>query len=164
MFCSVMVYVATRRAQWAGTQTGIKFFGTALSLGGAAVFAVYALTGGTLDRVGSALLYLVAGVTVVKLAFEASVLLQVRERPLSVMKRMALLMLGDLRGATFLRFAMAAAGGIALPMLLLREGFSSDAMPVVSAIALTLLLLGELCERYLFFRAAPASRMPGGIR
>ena len=112
----------------------------------------------------SALLYLVAGVTVVKLAFEASVLLQVRERRLSVMKRMALLMLGDLRGATFLRFAMAAAGGIALPMLLLREGFSSDAMPVVSAIALTLLLLGELCERYLFFRAAPASRMPGGIR
>lgn len=164
VFCSVMVYVATRRAQWAGTQTGIKFFGTALSLGGAAVFAVYAFTGGSLDRVGAALLSLVLGVTLVKLAFEASMLLKVRERRLSVMKRMALLMLGDLRAVTLCRFVLAAAGGVALPAVLLRHGVASEVMQTVSATSLALLLLGELCERYLFFRAAPASRMPGGIR
>ncbi|MFZ5890247.1 MAG: DmsC/YnfH family molybdoenzyme membrane anchor subunit [Myxococcota bacterium] len=163
VFCSVMVYVATRRAQWAGTQTGVKFFGTTLSLGGAAVFAVYAFTGGSLDRVGIALLYLVLGVTALKLCFEGSQLLQVRDRRLSVMKRMALLMLGDLRAATALRFGLAAAGGIALPALLLHEHFAG-ALPMISALSLTLLLIGELAERYLFFRAAPASRMPGGIR
>jgi DMSO reductase anchor subunit len=159
-----MVYVATRRAQWAGTQTGIKFFGTALSLGAAAVFAVYAFTGGSLDRVGAALLSLVLGVTLVKLAFEGSMLLKVRERRLSVMKRMALLMLGDLRVVTLCRFVLAAAGGVALPAVLLRHGVASEVMQTVSATSLALLLLGELCERYLFFRAAPASRMPGGIR
>jgi Fe-S-cluster-containing dehydrogenase component/DMSO reductase anchor subunit len=164
VFCSVMVYVATRRAQWAGTQTGIKFFGTALSLGAAAVFAVYAFTGGSLDRVGAALLSLVLGVTLVKLAFEGSMLLKVRERRLSVMKRMALLMLGDLRVVTLCRFVLAAAGGVALPAVLLRHGVASEVMQTVSATSLALLLLGELCERYLFFRAAPASRMPGGIR
>ncbi len=164
VFCSVMVYVATRRAQWAGPQTGIKFFGTALALGGAAVFAVYSFTGGTLDRVGSALLSLVAGVMAVKLTFEASALLQVRDRRLSVMKRMALLMLGDLKGVTYVRFVLGIAGGLALPALMLRESFGRELMPTLSAIALALLVAGELFERYLFFRAAPASRMPGGIR
>jgi hypothetical protein len=33
----------------------------------------------------------------------------------------------------------------------------------VSAALLALLLAGEFSERYLFFRAAPASRMPGGL-
>ncbi|MDQ2644789.1 MAG: dimethyl sulfoxide reductase anchor subunit, partial [Myxococcota bacterium] len=33
IFCSVMVYVATGRAQWSATPTGLKFFGTALVLG-----------------------------------------------------------------------------------------------------------------------------------
>jgi DMSO reductase anchor subunit len=32
------------------------------------------------------------------------------------------------------------------------------------SLSLMLLLTGELAERYLFFSAAPASRMPGGIR
>ncbi|MGC4091639.1 MAG: dimethyl sulfoxide reductase anchor subunit [Polyangiaceae bacterium] len=164
VFCSVMVYVATRRAQWAGTQTGIKFFGTALSLGGAAVFTVYTFTGGSPDRVGSALLYLVLGVTALKLLFEASQLLEVRDRRLSVMKRMALLMLGELRAATYLRFGLALAGGVALPWLLLRGAVDSSLLPTLSGVSLLLLSLGELCERYLFFRAAPASRMPGGIR
>ncbi len=164
VFCSVMVYVATRRAQWAGTQTGIKFFGTALSLGASAVFTVYACTGGSLDRMSNALLYLVQGVTAVKLAFEASALLQVRERRLSVMKRVALLMLGELRAATALRFGLALLGGLLLPALLLRGVLEPTLVPAFSAVGLVLLLAGELAERYLFFRAAPASRMPGGIR
>jgi hypothetical protein len=34
----------------------------------------------------------------------------------------------------------------------------------VTVLSLLCLLLSEIAERYLFFRAAPGSRMPGGIR
>ena len=44
VFSSVMVYVATRREQWSGSQTGLRFFGTAIALGSAAVFAVGCFT------------------------------------------------------------------------------------------------------------------------
>jgi DMSO reductase anchor subunit len=167
VFCSVMVYVATKRVQWSGTQTGIKFFGTAVSLGAAAVLTVYAFTGqsvGTVDRVSHALLWLVLTVTALKLSFEASALRHVTERRYSVLKRMALLMLGDLRAATAARFGFGLAGGVALPALLVSGSIHGSNAPWVTGLALGCLLLSELAERYLFFRAAPGSRMPGGIR
>jgi Fe-S-cluster-containing dehydrogenase component len=167
VFCSVMVYVATRRVQWSGTQTGIKFFGTALSLGAAAVVTVYAFTGrsaGTVDRVSHALLWLVLTVTTLKLSFEAGGLRHITERRYSVLKRMALLMLGELRGATAARFVFGLAGGVALPVLLLSETVPGASAPFATGLALFCLMLSELAERYLFFRAAPGSRMPGGIR
>jgi DMSO reductase anchor subunit len=73
-------------------------------------------------------------------------------------------MLGDLQSLTLARFALAVAGGLALPL-----GLASGAVPPtgVGAVAVSMLLLlltAELVERYLFFRAAPASRMPGAIR
>lgn len=167
VFCSVMVYVATRRVQWSGTQTGIKFFGTTLSLGAAAVLAVYAFTARgavALDRVSHALLWLVLTVTSLKLSFELASLRHIGERRYSVLKRMALLMLGELRGATLARFGFGIAGGIGLPMLLISESIRDANVPWVTAFSLLCLLLSELFERYLFFRAAPGSRMPGGIR
>ena len=36
-------------------------------------------------------------------------------------------------------------------------------LTVIAVAAFALALAGELCERYLFFAAAPASKMPGGI-
>jgi DMSO reductase anchor subunit len=167
VFCSVMVYVATRRSQWSGTQTGVKFFGTTLSLGAVAVLTVYAFSsasGGTPDRVTHALWWLVLTVTALKLSFEASGLRHIGERRYSVLKRMALLMVGELRGATAVRFGFGVAGGIALPLLMLGEGIQGSSAQLATAAALVLLLVSELAERYLFFRAAPASRMPGGIR
>jgi Fe-S-cluster-containing dehydrogenase component/DMSO reductase anchor subunit len=167
VFCSVMVYVATRRVQWSGTQTGIKFFGTMLSLGAAAVLMVNSFTAasqGELDRVSHALLWLVLSVTALKLSFEAGGLRHIGERRYSVLKRMALLMLGELRGATAVRFGFGIAGGVVLPVLLISESIRGANVTVAAALSLTCLLLSELAERYLFFRAAPGSRMPGGIR
>ena len=167
VFCSVMVYVATRRVQWSGTQTGIKFFGTTLALGAAAVLTVYVSTAGAKgasDRVGQALVWLMLSVTLLKLGFDVAGLRHIAERRYSVLKRMALLMLGELRAATALRFGFAIAGGGVVPILLILG--SIDPANVVFAVSLALgcLMLGELAERYLFFRAAPGSRMPGGIR
>jgi Fe-S-cluster-containing dehydrogenase component/DMSO reductase anchor subunit len=166
VFCSVMVYVVTRRAQWSGTQTGIKFFGSAVLLGAATVLAVGRISSApdALDPISRPLLWLVVVTNAVKLAFEASGLRHARDARLSVMKRMATVMLADLRTATTTRFAAALAGGLILPLVLFHSGLPSAAVTAFTAFMLVLLIVGELAERYMFFRAAPASRMPGGIR
>ena len=169
VFCSVMVYVATGRAQWAATPTGIKFFGTALALGASSVLAVGlwsagpAAPGAGIDHVAEALLGVVLAASGIKLALDASLLAHSRDRQLSTEKRMARVMLGDLRLVTGLRLGLSLAGGITLPALLL--GTSLGDKPHAAVVAMVLLLLGgEIAERILFFRAAPASRMPGSLR
>jgi formate dehydrogenase iron-sulfur subunit len=167
VFCSVMVYVATRREQWSGTRTGLKFFGSTLLLGAAMFLAVVDCTSHRpepLDHVSRSLFFLVLAVTAIKVAQEARVLLHWRDARQSTQKRMALVMLGDLRTATNMRFGFALAGGILMPLLVWLNGFEGRLMAPATAIMLILLVGGELAERYLFFRAAPASRMPGSIR
>jgi Fe-S-cluster-containing dehydrogenase component/DMSO reductase anchor subunit len=167
VFCSVMVYVATRRAQWSGARTGLKFFGTALVLGAATVLTVCASTAVAaepFDRVCRSLFWLVAVVTGVKVAFDAGVLRYRRDLRQSVFKRTALVMLGELRRATILRFGLALAGGVIVPLFLASVEWKGRGVVPATIMMLALLTMGELTERYLFFRTAPASRMPGGIR
>jgi hypothetical protein len=73
-------------------------------------------------------------------------------------------MLGDLRTATQLRFGLAISGGVVMPLFLAATGWKGTTEASATMMMLVLLTAGELCERYLFFRAAPASRMPGAIR
>ena len=167
VFCSVMVYVATRRAQWSGTPTVLKFFGTALVLGAATVLTVCAFTATgaePFDRVGRALFWLVSAVTVVKVGYDVGVVRNYRDPRQSILKRIAIVMLGDLRTATKLRFGLAISGGVIVPLLLAATGWKGRTAAPATTMMLVLLTAGELCERYLFFRAAPASRMPGAIR
>jgi hypothetical protein len=134
-----------------------------LSLGAVSVLSVYVATGGIFDRVSRGLLEIILVVTMTKIAHESSVLLHYRQRHFSVLKRVALLMLGDLARVTMARFALACFGGVFLPILLL-SGAASGLFSLVCGSMFVTLLTAELLERYLFFRAAPASRMPGGIR
>jgi formate dehydrogenase iron-sulfur subunit len=167
VFCSVMVYVATRRAQWSGTPTGLKFFGTALLLGAATVLTVCAFTATRaepFDRVCQSLFWLVVAVTSIKVSFDAGIIRYYRDPRQSVLKRIALVMVGDLRTATQLRFGLAIAGGVLVPLFLAATGWKGRTAAPATSVMLVLLTAGELCERYLFFRAAPASRMPGAIR
>jgi len=165
VFCSVMVYVATGRAQWSATPTGLKFFGTSLVLGASSVLAVglFSSPSSGIDHIAEALLCVVLASTGVKLLLDLSVLRKHKDRQLSVEKRVARVMLGDLRAITGLRLALSLAGGVVLPALLLGSKLGSDPRAAVTAMVV-LLLGGELAERALFFRAAPASRMPGGLR
>jgi Fe-S-cluster-containing dehydrogenase component/DMSO reductase anchor subunit len=166
VFGSVMVYVATRREQWSSVVTGLKFFGTTILLGAASVFVLHACADrpAIARRIAPALGWVVCGVTVAKLALEAAVLRRRSDSRHSVAKRMAVVMLGDLWTVTRLRFACAVAGGLVAPLVLSLEDPAGRAGAIAAAIMLVLLVAGELAERYLFFRAAPASRMPGGIR
>jgi DMSO reductase anchor subunit len=96
-----------------------------------------------------------------KLAVEASTFGHLRDRQHTVWKRIALVMSRDLRTVTTWRFLTGIAGGVVAPALCLLAGVGAPALAVV---ALLLMAAGELLERYLFFKAAPASRMPGGLR
>lgn len=165
VFCSVMVYVATKRAQWAGARTGVKFLGTTALLGSAAVFAVAQLgTPAGIDTGTTTLLWLVFGCSLVKLTYEASTLLYARQRQNTVFKRMARVMLGDLYQVLAMRFTFGILGGVLVPLALLSAPVQPGLLASLGVGMLAFVLFGEAAERYLFFRAAPASRMPGGLR
>ncbi len=163
--CSVMVYVATKRAPWSGARTGVKFMGTTVLLGAASVLAVSQLTEPATRGPGTTvLLGLVVASSLVKLLFEGSALWHARERQNTVFKRMAKVMLGDLRRATLTRFGLGALGGLLLPLCMMSLPVQPALAPYLAAALLLVVVLGEGAERYLFFRAAPASRMPGDLR
>jgi Fe-S-cluster-containing dehydrogenase component/DMSO reductase anchor subunit len=163
VFASVRVYSATRRAHWRGSLTGLRFFTTTLLLGAATTFAVAVVSTGSVPRQGGVLLGLVGAATLLKLGFEASLLFERRKRQHTVGKRMALLMTRELGLLTLFRFVCGLGGGLLLPSLL---NGTTDArgLAVFGVAMLVLLLGGEFAERYMFFAAAPASRMPGGLK
>jgi len=152
LFCSVMIYADTQRVFWRFTNTAPRFFGSAVILGLA----------GALISPGAplALGYLLAGATILKLAFEARALAPIGESDdglNSPARQTARLLAGPLRDANTLRVVAALLGGILLPLMV-----AIGAAPVIAAWpALVLALLGELAERYLFFRAVDAPKMPG---
>src|SRR5262249_46101204 len=106
--------------------------------------------------------------TAAKLLFEASLFAHLRNRQMSPLKRSALLMAGALTRATKWRFALGFVGGILLPALWMgRDDPTAPALPLLHVVItgqFAALLAGELLERYLFFSAVVASRMPGGLR
>ncbi|MGI8604924.1 MAG: DmsC/YnfH family molybdoenzyme membrane anchor subunit [Verrucomicrobiales bacterium] len=132
VFCSVMVYVDTRRPFWAWPSTATKFFGTVLVLGAAT------------EAISSPSLAGPAGLLVLtKLGLENAAL----HRANPQMARTLLLLSGRAGIAARLRNLLALAG-VGLVFL----------SPTA---ALLLWMAGEVLERLVFFRAAAAWRMPG---
>jgi len=154
--CSVMVYAATRRASWGAARTGFTFYATAFVLGVATV--MLANPSPLLARA------LCAGAAL-KLAYEAGLFRHLGERRHTALKRAAILMRGDLVGVTVARFGCGILGGVVLPAFVGFGGVDGSVggdgrgLPIASFV---LVLAGELCERWLFFAAATAPKMPGG--
>ena len=151
LLCSVMVYADTRRAFWRFANTAPRFFGTAVVLGLAGALAM--------PGAPRALGFALALATMLKLAFEARTLVPVHGDRNEVTPKLltALLLAGPLRAVNELRLFAAAIGGVLLP-LAIALGVAPAALAWA---ALALSLLGELAERYLFFRAVDAPKMPG---
>jgi Fe-S-cluster-containing dehydrogenase component/DMSO reductase anchor subunit len=182
VFCSVMVYAATKRAHWRGPLTGLKFGLTSLILGGGTVSAISLVSSAALGT-GAAPPFVTSGAqrwlalvlvvaAALKLGVEASVFRHLWDRQHTVGKRLALLMRGELARPAGARFLCGALGGIGLPVLGLAlvasaraagGVFPSVALAVIGVAGALAALAGEILERYLFFAAAPASKMPGGI-
>jgi len=175
--CSIMIYQCTQRALWNGPATSMRFLLTTLVLGqSTALFTsligadiASSLSAETIVRDLTAVL--MPGLIIVaacKLLFEAALFGHLGSKQMTPLKRSALLMTTDLARAAKWRFALGIIGGILLPVVwMCRDAPSASAPRLLHAVVVgqfLALLAGELLERYLFFTAVVASRMPGGLR
>lgn len=176
VFCSVMIYAFTRRDFWRFPQTTIRFALTSLVLGIATVWLTLLLlslsgspdANAVIELRGTLICQSLLVVAGTKLVFEAGLFRHLAGRQVTQFKRSALLMAGPLAGYTLARFACGVLGGLAMPAFLLRSVSETPQDPVVLVVVTGFLfianLAGELLERYLFFAAVAAPRMPGAIR
>ena len=178
VYCSVMIYVKTQRPYWSGHRTGSQFFLTCVVLGLpiallVSIVACYWSAELTphfiMQNYGQTLCRWLIIAVALKLALEGSVLLWLRHRQFTLLKRTALLLTGELSLTTLLRFFFGLMGGVLLPLVLLSDkatlaavgGYHSLFMGFVVLLIVALLLIGEMMERYLFFAASVAPKMPG---
>ena len=134
LLCSVMIYVDTRRSFWRFSRTFPRFFGTGL------VLALALIAPATVPLVLAA-----------KLAYEALALVGGGVS--------ARLLRGPLRPATLGRYGLGLAGVFVTHYITKPP----DLLPGILAhgAAVAVVFAGELAERYLFFRAVDAPKMPG---
>lgn len=175
IFCSIMIYVFTKREFWSFEATTTKFVLTAALLGIASTWVVIFALNLTVNSAATNLLLAQAGpilskalivTTVLKLGFEASIFRYLLRRQNSPLKRSALLMSGELSSVTLARFACGILGGILMPLFLLNQQtqpVQNLTLFLIVSILFIACLAGELLERYLFFSAVAAPRMPGVI-
>ena len=143
IICSAMIYIDTPRPWWNHPRTMAKFFLTSICFG--SIFTHTALLiEGQLSNFWT-LLSIVS--CVVKLAIEASIFADSQPDCF----RSAKLMKTALKPITTLRFVL---GFLAILLL-------SSHYPILALGAPLLWLAGDLAERYLFFTAVVAPRMPG---
>jgi formate dehydrogenase iron-sulfur subunit len=176
VFCSVMIYVFTRREFWSFGRTAVRFTLSAAVLGIAATWlsmlAFDLLVDAPQSRLMSqqivaALAQALMSATACKLLFDAALLRHLWSRRHSPLKRSAQLLVRPLASSSLARFAAGLLGGIVMPLFLWNElagGDSTDAFLVVSVgMLFAASLIGELLERYQFFAACAAPRMPGPV-
>ncbi|WP_217494433.1 DmsC/YnfH family molybdoenzyme membrane anchor subunit [Nibricoccus aquaticus] len=151
LFCSSMIYIDTQRHLWRAAQTIPRFFGSGAVLGFAILFAAAPTLPYFFALLGSVLF---------KLAIEAREL-----RPLdsdddtpTASFKTAQMLTGPLRLPHNLRVTSA--------LLACILAFALTRISAPSLLAWTipaLLLASELTERYLYFRAVVAPKMPGVV-
>jgi DMSO reductase anchor subunit len=172
-----MIYASTRRPFWNLPRTALKFTLTSALLGLPTALLVWlaaaiCLEELTVERVmaefGAAICLTIALLAFFKLLAELAIFASLTSRQFTPLKRTASLLVGDLSRVTFLRFACGITGGLILPVILAGRHFAHAAPEpsaplVVSAaiVSLILLIAGELLERYMFFAAVVAPKIPG---
>jgi Na+/H+ antiporter NhaA len=123
-----------------------------------------------LSSLGRLLCPALLGLASMKLLWEAALLRHLLSRSMTQLKRSAMLMTRQLSNYTLARFAAGLAGGIVIPAILFVKMQAEDghadpaAIAALTAVLFSACTVGELLERYLFFAAVAAPRMPGAIR
>jgi len=174
--CSAMIYTVTLRECWSLGRTAAKFAMSAAVLGIAATWLTVLAMGYLVDTVaahelaqqtGPLLMRSLIAAMSAKLLFEYSILRHLGSRRNSPLKRSAALMVGPLSSSTLARLACGILGGIVMPLFLVNEIRTMDLAGIESLIVAGMLfaacLSGELLERYQFFAACAAPRMPGRL-
>lgn len=176
LFCSVMIYVFTGREFWSFGLTFCKFFLTSAILGLAASLcsvAVYSLFQKSVSSVWTTPLVgplLVALMVTggIKLILEATLFRHLLSRRQSPLNRSARLLVGPLRRSTIARFSTGVAGAIVMPLFISAQiqtsEISTSMLAITAGFSFLFCIIGELLERYQFFSACAAPRMPGALR
>jgi DMSO reductase anchor subunit len=149
--CSIMIYVDTRRGFWRLASTGPRFLGTAALFGAFSLFVI---------EPGWSHVALLAGLALAKLAVETRVFRTFNDDDCdspTVAQKTALILSGPLRTATGLRYLFTFFGAVALPLCIADQFLPGSSIWLAAALAFG----GELTERYSFFRAVVAPKMPG---
>ena len=155
VLCSAMIYADTHREFWRASQCLGKFFGTTLLLGAATTLLV-------INSASPLLLALLLAGVAVKLGFEQHIYRDYVDDDaltLTALNKTARLLAGELGLVARVRVACLILGGVLLPVALVVNHQGRGLM----AVALTLCVVGELLERYLFFTAVAPVKMPGGV-
>lgn len=153
-YCSVMIYADTQRVFWRFPVTLGKFFGSAVGLGLAGSLSVAAFTG----ELSNVCLVGVASFFVLKFALELTQLTASKSDSMTAAKKSALIMLQPLSSITASRYASGMIGVLCVTALLV-----PSANPILGVLGFAFLLLGEILERTLYFKAVVALKMPGAI-
>lgn len=149
--CSVMIYVDTRRSFWRGASTAPRFLLGGALLAFATISGVASVSAaGSFAHYAKLVAILLLGT---KLAIELASL-----RGGSTSAR---LQRGLLFGALCVRLGLAAGAVVVFAFVVPAAAEPDLAYYARSAAPLVLLLAGEIAERYLFFRAVDAPKMPG---
>ena len=139
-----MVYRDTKRPFWDNDMTTVKFLMTMCVLGLATGLLISARS------LGRAFCGWIIFFSFAKMFLESTVFFSLRADDSHFFKKTAILMTRPLKKITVWRFALGAAGGIVLPLLMIFNNFYAFPAAFLSFV---FLLSAELLERYLFFRA-----------
>jgi Fe-S-cluster-containing dehydrogenase component/DMSO reductase anchor subunit len=179
--CSIMVYARTGRPLWSLHRTGTKFLLSCVILGLPIALLVSLLASAwrteftaadIMRQYGQQLCYWLMLVVAAKLLLESTVFVELRRRQFTPLKRTAVILTDDLSKATLARYFFGVVGGILLPAILLSEkattggaeGYHPWLLCTLVAFVFGMSLVGELIERYLFFAASAAAKMPGAAQ
>ncbi len=169
VLCSMMLYQVTARRWWSAARTSGRFLLTAAVLGVATTSVALTLASLFEGRDSAAratafgLFMPLAALAGVKLAFDAEILLHLKDRGLGELRRTALLLIGELRPYAFARLVFGAVAATLLVAVARTPDISLETQLGLAVTAWALLLGGEICERMLFFSAQSAPKMPGAV-
>jgi formate dehydrogenase iron-sulfur subunit len=154
VFCSVMVYVDTRRPFWSLRMTATKFFGTMLLLGTGVCTAVWSWSGLAFASWAMALTLLFRWCLSL---WELSGYRRALEDEDCPWHRSALILQKHRRNHIELCSHLLIAAGLLIPVMM----GAGASMPWMLTVSLVLMFVSQLLERHYFFTAAAGSKMPG---
>ncbi len=163
VFTSAMIYVDTRRAFWRASLTMPRFYGAVFALGAASIPVALVLGGLPSESVDQSMLRAAAGIALcVQLgmfAWEKTVHRRALLDPQAVNHESALIAESLLK-----RVSLARTGCLAVSVACWVAVIAvPDAALIPAVIGLLSACLAQILERYIFFTAVVALRMPGGL-
>jgi DMSO reductase anchor subunit len=163
LYSSAMIYIATKRELWRSSRTLVRFFGSALVVGMAMVASIVAVAG---SGQSAAVIGLFAAlITSAKLAWEFRTHLgpSVANSSVDLDRRSHRLVSNHLSTWAKVRIASASVGALTLLLAASIAPAAPMLSGVISLLAASLILGGELAERLLYFSSVVYERMPGTL-